>query len=111
MRNFTISAALMTCFVALSASVPAQAEYASGGPTHRADGKCFTYSRFMVRDGSFGFWGDCAKSREFGCTEGGLTKFGYFGGCDDKDKGGNAKAQAATARTTASPRRRPPTSR
>jgi hypothetical protein len=106
MRNFTISAAIMTCLAALSVSVPANAEY---GPTpvHRSDGKCFTYSRFEVRDASFGYWASCENARKQGCSEAGLTKFGYFGGCDDKDKGGNAKAQPASARTAPGPRRRP----
>jgi hypothetical protein len=99
MPKFAMSAAMMTALVALSASVPANAEYYAG-PIHRADGKCFTYSRFMVRDGSFGFWSDCKVSREMGCSEAGLTKFGYFGGCDDK-----AGAKPASARNN--PRRRP----
>jgi hypothetical protein len=101
MPKFAICAAMMTALLGLSASVPANAEYWPG-PTHRNDGKCFTFSRFQVRDGAFGFWSDCAKSREFGCSESGLTKFGYFGGCEDK--GG---AKTASAKNNA--RRRPAT--
>jgi hypothetical protein len=97
MRQFTVSAAALMAFAMLSASAPANAEYGPN-PTHRNDGKCFTYSRFNVRDGAFGFWSSCEESRKMGCSEAGLTKFGYFGGCD-------AGAQPASARNTS--RRRP----
>jgi len=111
MSKFAISAAMIAALVILSASVPANAEYSSGGPIHRNDGKCFTYSRFMVRDGSFGFWSDCAKAREFGCSEAGLTKFGYWGGdcAGGANTTNNKGAQPAIA--TNNPRRALPRSR
>jgi hypothetical protein len=107
MHKFAICAAMITALVALSASVPANAEYSSGGPIKRTDGKCFTYSRFMVRDGSFGFWSDCKTAAQFGCSEAGLTKFGYWGSaCGGGANNANNKgAQPASARNN--PRRRP----
>jgi len=104
MRQFVVIAAALAAFAALSVSVPANAEYGPH-PTHRSDGKCFTYSRFQVRDGAFGYWSDCAQTKKQGCSEGGLTKFGYFGGCEDKGgaqpasaKGGRPRRPATASR-------------
>jgi len=100
-HKLAISAVAMAIFWSLSAPVPAKAEYGPH-PTHRIDGKCFTYSRFQNRDGAFGYWSSCEESKKTGCSESGLTKFGYFGSC--KDKGGG---QPASAKNNA--RRRPAT--
>jgi hypothetical protein len=106
MNKFTVSAAVMTALVALSVSAPANAEYGPN-PVHRGDGKCFTYSRFDVRDASWGYWASCENARQQGCSEAGLTAFGYFGSCADKGAKAQAGArvQPASARNTARTRR------
>jgi len=60
MRQFTIAAAVLTAFVALLASAPAQADH-GGGPEVRA-GQCFIYGPTMGRDGRFGVWGACPQT-------------------------------------------------
>ena len=106
MPKFAISAALATAFVALSGSVPANAEM-HVGRMHGTDGKCFVYSRFEGAGGGhgFGFWSDCAQQQARACSEEGSKSAGYWGkGCTPGAN--NARAQPASARNT--PRRGPP---
>jgi len=102
MPKFAISVAMTTAVIALSASVPASAEYYAG-PTHRNDGKCFTYSRFQNRDGAFGYWASCDEQRKAGCMEEGAKSAGYFGSCSEAAKAASAK------NAKNNPRRRPAT--
>jgi hypothetical protein len=98
MPKFAISAAMMAALVALSASVPANAEL-NHGPRQRNDGKCFVYSRFeqIGPATGWGYWGDCEKQREAGCSDAGLTKFGYFGSCDAKQASAKNNARRRPA--------------
>jgi hypothetical protein len=66
MRKFTISAAAITAFAALLASVPAMAEY-HFGPAKNGD-KCWHGSGAVVIPGraggfsnGFGYWGACPQ--------------------------------------------------
>jgi hypothetical protein len=59
MRQFMISAAAMTAFAALQASVPANA-IENYGPS-KVGNQCFTPAHTQGRDFAFGTWGACPK--------------------------------------------------
>jgi hypothetical protein len=61
MRQFTISAAAATVFVALLASAPARAD-SLGGASAQNGKQCFSYSVGQQRDGRFGYWGACPQT-------------------------------------------------
>jgi hypothetical protein len=61
MRQFTMSAAVATVFVALLASAPVRADLLNGAPK-QAGNQCFTLSTGQGRDERFGMWGACPKT-------------------------------------------------
>jgi hypothetical protein len=61
MRQFTISAAVATVFVALLASAPARADILNGAP-NKVGNQCFKFSTGNGRDERFGLWGACPQT-------------------------------------------------
>ena len=61
MRQFTISAAAATAFVALLVGVPAQADSLSGAPSKNGS-QCFKFSPTVgSRDSRWGYWSACPQ--------------------------------------------------
>jgi hypothetical protein len=61
MRQFAISAAAVTVFAAMLASIPAQADTLGGAPLQSA-GQCFKFSVGQQREGRFGYWSACPQT-------------------------------------------------
>jgi len=59
MRHFLITAAAMTAFAALLASVPANADMHYGATQNGK--QCFKWSPGFGREASFGYWDTCPK--------------------------------------------------
>jgi hypothetical protein len=66
MRHFLITAAAMTAFAALLASVPANA-LENYGPS-KVGNQCFTPSSSWGRDVAFGTWGSCPQTASVATT-------------------------------------------
>jgi hypothetical protein len=60
MRQFTLSVAATTIFVALLASAPVRADLLNGAPK-QAGNQCFTLSTGQGRDERFGMWSACPQ--------------------------------------------------
>jgi len=62
MRQFTISAATATAFVALLVGVPAQADSLSGAPPKNGS-QCYKFSPTAgSRDSRWGYWSACPQT-------------------------------------------------
>jgi hypothetical protein len=66
MRHFLITAATMTAFSTLLATVPAKADM-NYGPLQNA-GQCWTSSPGYGREGRFGYWGACPQTASVAVT-------------------------------------------